>query len=220
MSLSHRLRSALKVKDITEAEAAVGLIHEDGARVHHGLRGEFLTLTSAFAREGDAVTASRWLHLLIKAGLGRPTIICVNMVISACAKQADVAKAEEWLERMWTLGLKPDVSSYNCVMDACARARDVVRAERWMELMHPCAPDVVTYSSMLNACVRANELKLAESWLRRMRSWKPLVTWTGWALRLRGFLHTAVFFFSASPVSLRAVVSVSICHKDPVHLFF
>ena len=169
--LQSRLKHAMVAGNVSEAEKMVRLIREMGAKVNQSRRGELLTLTSATAKAGDPLTASRWLDLLVKAGLGRPTVISVNMVISAYAKEADVVKAEEWLRRMTTLGLKPEVSTFNSVMDACARARNPARAEHWLlHMPKSCPPDVVSYSTLLHACVRAGDLDLAELWLRRMTS--------------------------------------------------
>ncbi|CAK0903781.1 unnamed protein product, partial [Prorocentrum cordatum] len=80
-----RLHAAAKVGDAAAAEAIASNLMAKGSQmpvVGYG------ALISAYAKAGDAMGAERWLNELIQMGVAKPNTICVNITISAHAKNA------------------------------------------------------------------------------------------------------------------------------------
>jgi len=165
--LHTRIHAATKSGDLALAEAIMRQAQGCGKRVDVRCYG---ALISSAARTGDLEAMEAWLEELIQSDVGGPNTILFNVMINACAKQADVSRAEYWLQRMAELAIEPDVVSFNAVIEAHALAADFAGAEAWLSGMSSWGvqPDARSYGWVLHACAQGNELGRAEVWFERM----------------------------------------------------
>jgi len=97
-------------------------------------------------------------------------VVTYGALIHACARVGDVARAEQWLEKMHSANVQANAVTYNAVMSACTKNGDLERAQYWLQAMTDAGitPDVVSYNTIITACAKAGDLEKAEEWLSRM----------------------------------------------------
>lgn len=91
----------------------------------------------------------------------KPNSVTFLGVLSACGHAGLVDKAWEFLRRMRSLRLKPELKHYSCVADALGRSGRVVEAERFINQM-PFKPDDATLRALLSFCRIHGDMETAK----------------------------------------------------------
>jgi pentatricopeptide repeat protein len=91
----------------------------------------------------------------------KPNSVTFLGVLSACGHAGFVDKAWEFLHRMRSLRLEPELKHYSCIADALGRSGRIVEAERFINEM-PLEPDGATLRSLLSFCRVHGDLERAE----------------------------------------------------------
>lgn len=152
-----------------------------------GLTG-FALAIAAFANDGDAAGAAKWLEAARQSVLPPPTQAVsyavglqpvppapeagFNAVIQLYAKQGSARSAGHWLSEMLRDKLLPDRDSFNAVISAYAKLGDLLRAEGWLRVMEgspPSLPSVETYNGLFDGCSRSGKVAEAVAWFDRMQ---------------------------------------------------
>jgi len=95
----------------------------------------FTAKLQAAARAGDLEAAESIMRRMLQCG-HRPSLACFGALISAAAKNSDVARAEHWLQALQDANIgSPNVICMNIVISACSKTGDVARAEHWLSMM-------------------------------------------------------------------------------------
>jgi len=138
--LTTKIRAAVRLGDMTEAESAMNDMQDMGTKPGHLRRAcwavAYGELISGFIRIGDTRKAAGWLDAFAGAApLIRPSTACVNSVIGALAAAGARSEAEVWVARMPEIGVRVDEETYSTLIGACARAGDADRAIHWLKEM-------------------------------------------------------------------------------------
>ncbi|CAE8687623.1 unnamed protein product, partial [Polarella glacialis] len=69
-----------------------------------------------------------------------------------------VDRASGWIDKMVSVGLRPNTVSYNAVLKTCSKAGDVAAARLWLDRMlsKSVKPDVISWNSAIAACASAH----------------------------------------------------------------
>ncbi|CAL9214900.1 unnamed protein product [Arabidopsis halleri] len=112
-----------------------------------------------------------------------PKSVYFTLFTSLCSEKDHINKAQDLLDRMWELGVKPEKSMYGKLIGAWCRVNNVRKARQFFEILvtKEIIPDLFTYTIMINTYCRLNELKQAYALFQDMkrRDVKPdVVTYT------------------------------------------
>lgn len=138
--LTTKIRAAVRLGDMTEAESLMNEMQDMGIKPGHLRRAcwavAYGELIGGFVRIGDAGKAAEWLDAFAGAApLIRPSTVCVNSVISALADAGARSEAEAWVARMPLIGVRVDEETYSTLIGASTRAGDADRAIHWLKEM-------------------------------------------------------------------------------------
>eukprot|EP00928_Gymnodinium_smaydae_P025198 TRINITY_DN20149_c0_g1_i1.p1 TRINITY_DN20149_c0_g1~~TRINITY_DN20149_c0_g1_i1.p1 ORF type:complete len:580 (-),score=75.64 TRINITY_DN20149_c0_g1_i1:230-1969(-) len=103
----------------------------------------------------------------------------INWIIQAHARDANLAAATEWFERMEPeFGVRPTERTFAHVLDGFAKACDPNGANVWLARMkdYGLTPDIRSLNGMIKACCRSLHLDIsfAEAWVHHIFDFEGL----------------------------------------------
>lgn len=116
---------------------------------------------------GSAPVAGRGF---VEGRAGFMTTDALRVLMKNCARNHDVARAEDIVRFLEASGHQPCKEFYDILIHACAQAKDVPRAEMHFERMAALGLERTeeSYNSIINACAAAGDGDRATHWLFRM----------------------------------------------------
>eukprot|EP00933_Yihiella_yeosuensis_P066529 TRINITY_DN70848_c0_g1_i1.p1 TRINITY_DN70848_c0_g1~~TRINITY_DN70848_c0_g1_i1.p1 ORF type:complete len:347 (-),score=78.53 TRINITY_DN70848_c0_g1_i1:46-1086(-) len=99
-----------------------------------------------------------------------PEEISYTVLIESASRSGAARAAAEWLEEMFSMGVRPNVFSFNAVIMAYARKGRSSEAIAWFNRMldEDLKPDVKSYTAVIDACAKAGDSVAAVRWFELM----------------------------------------------------
>eukprot|EP00249_Psilotum_nudum_P003333 c16731_g1_i2 orf=446-1372(-) len=97
--------------------------------------------------------------------------VSYNVALQACVKAKQFAAAKDIIQKMISVGLKPDSHSYNIMINGCCGVERICDAFELLDRMHDegLIPDLCTYNTLIKATCTAGELDAALTLLKEMQ---------------------------------------------------
>merc|ERR1712032_1206182 len=97
-----------------------------------------------------------------------------SAMIGTCAKAGDMARAEQWHERMVQHGITPNAHTCSAMVNACSKANSrcsAEAAERWLNYSEEAGvQNDVVYRGVIDACAKSGDAERAMRTFRRMQA--------------------------------------------------
>lgn len=161
------LKSCANAGDVRSAMEWLSEMRMARIRVNQKTYGK---MTEAAAKAGNTKMADAWCAAGSQQFGTNEHFFA--MMIDACAKSGQVARAAAALSQMAAARFAPSTAEYNGVLQACARAGRPQEAAQWLLRMvsASAAPNVASYGSIIDAYAKMGLPEEAATWLRRMAS--------------------------------------------------
>lgn len=162
--ISNKMMTFAKAGDRANAEVFLETVRKSEVRIPPSCYG---TVISLCAKQNDLEASLYWLEALVADSAGKPNSISINVILGACARTKDAAKAEALFTWMEENGVQPDITTYNTLINVFTRVGRLEEAENWLGKMKEAGvePNVV-----INGCERGSLVARAEYWLDCMRA--------------------------------------------------
>lgn len=154
------LRAAGLRGDLEKAEKWAEILLEDGRELDGY---SYRALLTAAARARNTVAAQRWFRRATMEG--EVELSTCNAAIQAAARAGDTGLAQEMLQEMRALDVRPDQVSYIGLLTSASNARNLAAAEAFLaEAKADGLGKAAIYAPVISCAAKSGNVAIAEKW--------------------------------------------------------